>query len=114
MGMFDKLIVDMPLPLSDGQRLPVKPDWQTKDLRRNLDTYRITSDGHLWLLSYDDLDQEDTVELDPEAFNQMERVYYNGQLSFYDVLNERGWIEYLATFANGQITKIKLKVYRTT
>lgn len=43
MGMFDNLLCEYPLPL-DGM---TGVEWQTKDLRCELETYRITADGVL-------------------------------------------------------------------
>lgn len=99
MGMFDWLTCDAPLAVPAHQGL----DFQTQSLENGLHRYRITADGELWLARYDDL---------TEVFSEPERVPFDGEVRFYDVLDVAGapdeWVEYTAQFSGGKMQSLEL------
>ena len=93
MGMFDDLTVEYPLP--DIGKAQVR-EWQTKDLSRTLDRYRLTNEGILLR----------------ETTNGVMPVNYHGYLEFYGNDGDgdpRGkeWFEYCAKFVDGKCVHIE-------
>lgn len=97
MSVFDTLHCDYPLPDPEFQ----SEEFQTKDLDRTLDRYRISADGRLWRLPRrTDLFTKDTRP--PDAAEQAEDMQYHGELCFY-TSTAKGWIEYHAQFTHGYL-----------
>ncbi len=97
MGVYDTIKSDYPLPDPEYQDV----EFQTKDLNRTLDRYRITADGRLRrLLRRIDLFAKDTHSLD--AAGKEEDMNYHGELCFYTD-TDKGWLEYRARFTHGNL-----------
>lgn len=79
MSMFDDLICEYPLP--DGETATT---FQTKSFDRALDVYKITEKGEL---------------LHPN----IGRVQFTGTCNFYTSKRTGEWLEYVATFKDGQL-----------
>jgi hypothetical protein len=100
MGMFDEIRCHFPLPDPRDQ----DRGFQTKDLNRALDLYRITADGNLEIKTWD-LDG-------PNGFTSYwESVDITGEVQFHDLddeapAGESGWLCYTAQFEHGKVTRI--------
>ena len=109
MGMYDVIIVKDKLPWTDEmweEGLPIEyTEFQTKGLDSYLSTYKIEN-GRLLLQQSEKGNWLDTN--------------YHGKLNFYDyVPNDRPgsndcWIEFTATFTNGQAEKIEVASFTKT
>lgn len=97
MSLFDTVQCDYPLPDPEFQH----EEFQTKDLARALDRYRITADGRLLRLPRRVAQfAQDTRP--PDATEPAEDVNYHGDLCFY-TSTAQGWIEYHARFTHGYL-----------
>lgn len=136
MSMFDRVIVEYPLP--DAGAAAVK-QWQTKDLNCGMDNYKITASGRLLeeRVHYEDRSDPNAKKgsfgsiagcMTPvhEAWADMN---YHGVLNFYGDANtgqlrrismkpetfgvdmnhpeETEWFEYNAKFTDGSLVEIK-------
>jgi hypothetical protein len=109
MGMFDKVICEVPLP--DGWK-PEASDLQTKDFECCLTTIKISSDGKLHRLEWEsepyDLDEPDWLGMTKGLRRINERwaeIWFHGFMNFYG--NETdGWHEYSAKFTDGELVSI--------
>lgn len=127
--MFDNITCKYPLSVEGANEL----EYQTKDTPRQfLDDYEIKEDGTLHYLNYDTVDNSNIAKWrkeNPNATEEplwdvsdyagcMERVdeewlqeLFTGVVQFYsfwDDNKQKGWIEWAATFANGEIQHLKL------
>ncbi len=101
MSVFDTIHCDYPLPDPEYQ----DEEFQTKDLDRTLDRYRITADGRLWRLPRKIAPfAKDTPP--PDAADKSEDMNYHGELCFYTD-TDKGWLEYHARFTYGTVDWIR-------
>ena len=101
MSLYDTLHCDYPLPDPEFQG----EEFQTKDLEKTLDRYRISADGRLWRLPRRiDLFAKDNRP--PDAAEQAEDMKYHGELCFY-TSTDQGWLEYDARFTHGTLDWIR-------
>ena len=91
MGMFDEVIVEVPLR-DEGEAIRVGGGWQTKDFRCLLDKLYITPYGRLEITNQET--DELTVDLD-----------FHGEFDFY-TSRDGTWYEYRAKFTNGWLQSI--------
>ncbi len=102
MGMFDNIKVNYPLPDADLWKVALRTQkWQTKSLECQMYTYVITAEGRLLLINSHRTAEGTNIDM------QM-----HGNIVFYDMLGtvntpSEMWLEYTATFDNGQLTEIK-------
>jgi hypothetical protein len=130
MGMYDIIIIKDKLPWSDdmwAEGLPNRcAEFQTRDLDNCLFTYKLEN-SRLLLQKFK---EEKWVNPEPDneySFGRLQRTgeywedtNYHGKLKFYDyVTNEKignndCWIEFTATFTNGQADKIEVFKFEKT
>jgi hypothetical protein len=129
MGMFDSLKVQLPLPLNKKeQKLFSNVNWddvvfQTKDLECTLSNFTITKKGILsyakikgeWVRTMTEKEEKKAKKSNkfvwPHKFVEKSRRYvkhkFDGKVYFYDsVLDINGnewWVEFYASFVNGNI-----------
>ena len=96
MSLFDTIHCDYPLPDPEFQH----EEFQTKDLERTLDRYRITADGRL--LQLPRRVAQFAQDARPPDAKQAEDMNYHGDLGFY-TSTAKGWIEYHARFTHGYL-----------
>lgn len=128
MGMFDTIHCKYPLSVEGANDY----EYQTKDLHRALDLFKIELDGTLWVIEFDIEDQSKATkwkkenpgkELPPElkglagiagratrVNKRWIRVHYNRTINFYTSLSpaHSGWIEWRAKFVDGKTDAITL------
>ncbi len=117
MGMYDNITVKYPLPLPEYQARV----FQTKDTPTQfLDSYEIDETGQLRVEEYEVEDRSDPNETGIKRIigmiTRINRRWTNsnftGEINFYDSLSfdpeNRGWIEFTATFVEGKLKKIEL------
>ena len=139
MGMFDTIICKYPLPRPDDP-MELKDfnfnntDFQTKDLEKALFQYEIKEDGSFWIRKT----ECELVKGNKKAKSMMDRFGYmkvikewweptkfTGTIEFYNILGfdtkfDRDafqndyWIEYIATFIDGQIAAVGLLKFEGT
>ena len=143
MGMFDTLIINKELPLTQKQKKIFshidweKQSFQTKSLENALSTYTLKKNGKL----YTDLIEGEHVRTMTEEEEKKERkknrwvwpyefveksrkevvVKYTGDLDFYDMVTDihenEWWFEFQAKIVDGvlkgKIKTIKLEINRT-
>lgn len=113
MGMFDDIVVKVPLPdMPEG----FVPEFQTKSLERLLDNYEIREDGTLWREEYDLEDHSDPTAEGLLRFagaltkvNQrwVQETDFTGEVTFYDWMPEvKEMLEYSAYFVKGQLREL--------
>jgi len=137
--MFDTITCKYPLPRPDNP-MELKDfnfnstSFQTKDLENVLDDYEIREDGSLWIRRT----ESEHVEGDKKAKSFIDRfghmklikewwepTKFTGVIEFYnsigfdckfdrDSCENDYWIEYIATFVDGQITTIGLLKFQGT
>ena len=96
MGMFDRLICDMPLPGGEANN-PHGDHFHTKGLDCDLGVYRITEDSRLVC----EKPGRDCGESGP-------RDEFHGFLNFYTCAwNGKDWREYRAKFTDGKCVGIE-------
>lgn len=123
MGMFDNVIPECPLPDEAAKHVQ---EWQTKSFEQPfLHKYRITAEGRLLgeLVHYEDRSDPTAPEGSIAALagcmtavhDGWEDTNYDGVLNFYGTTTpdwQGEWVEYDATFKNGQLEKIeRMKSY---
>ena len=111
MGMFDNVEVEYPLPDEAARHVG---EWQTKDLDCWMDVYRLTAEGRLMEEVYHTEDRSDK-SAPPGSLASVRGIWskvhedwkdmnYHGVLNFYGhTTHGREWVEYNATFTNGQL-----------
>lgn len=134
MGMYDTIIVVEALPLTEEMKelgldtLLLNGDFQTKDLDNTLGVYVMQS-GKLFLKRYK---IEEWVGGDEKSPNWLDRigylkredeyldpVKYHGTILFYHYIDDLNgkwdcWVEYEATFTEGELSKIELVKFEKT
>jgi len=122
--MFDTIIVKDKLPWTDemwAEGLPNKCiEFQTKDLDNSLANYKIEN-SRLLMQKFKEQKWTDPKSNNEFSFGRLERTgeywedqNYHGKLSFYDYCsndkpgNNDCWVEFTATFTNGQVDKIEV------
>lgn len=111
--MFDTLTVEVELP--DGRK-PNVYGFQTKSLENILANYKITPYGRLFVRIYDlvykgEYDpgwtkDGETIPRFEEENERWEDTNYHGIIIFYPANGE--WVDYKATFTNGQLITIEV------
>jgi len=91
MGMFDTLKCNFPLPNKEAQ----DKEFQTKELRCEMDQLEITSGGRLVRIKSGYDDEECVLDLN-----------YHDDIYFYTDIG-KDWYEYRAKFNNGQLQTIE-------
>jgi hypothetical protein len=139
MGMFDTITCKYPLPRPDNP-MELKDfnfnstSFQTKDLENGLDNYEIREDGSLWIRRT----ESERVEGDKKAKSFIDRfghmklikewwepTKFTGVIEFYNSIGFDGevdrdsyekdyWVEFIATFVDGQITTVGLLKFEGT
>ena len=139
MGLYDSIKCKYPLPRPDNP-MELKDfnfnstSFQTKDLENILEDYEIREDGSLWIRRT----ESEYVEGDKKAKSLIDRLghmklikewweptKFTGVIEFYNSIGFDGevdrdsyehdyFIEYIATFFNGQITTIGLLKFQGT
>ena len=107
MGMYDSLYCDYPLPLGH-KPLPKGITFQTKELDKLLEWYRITREGRLvkeLCLAPEASPYEGKDLVEPEGGPV--DVDYNGWFRFYERQSHHWW-KFKARFADGQIAEAAL------
>jgi hypothetical protein len=126
MGMYDIITVKDKLPWTDDMWAEGLPnactEFQTKDLMESLANYKIEN-GRLFIQKYKEVKQVgmetcngwgSTLQRTGEYW---EDTNYHGKLSFYDyasndkIGNNDCWVEFVATFTNGQVDKIEVSKF---
>ena len=130
MGMYDILTVKDKLPWTDEmweEGLPIEcTEFQTKGLDECMSNYKIEN-GRLLVQKFKAQKWVDPEPNNEYNFGHFERsgeywedTNYHGKLDFYDyVPNDRPgyndcWIEFTATFTNGQVDKIEVARFEKT
>ena len=127
--MYDTVIVKDKLPWTDEmweEGLPVEcTEFQTKGFNSYLATYKIEN-GRLLLLKFKEVKQVNVETCNGQSstlqrFGEYwEDQNYHGKLEFYDYIpndkpgNNDCWIEFAATFTNGQVEKIEVTEFTKT
>ena len=124
MGMFDYIVCEYPLPVSELQKeMQALPDWekvdfQTKTFDNSLQTFTISEDG----LIYEHKTEREWVE-DEKSPNHLqlmetdagiERRDYTGELNFYGLYLDKKYdffLEFEALFWKGELKEIVLQNY---
>jgi hypothetical protein len=113
MGMFDRLTCRYPLPVKGANDLI----YATKDTpAQYLDNYEIREDGSLWHQEYDIEDHSDPKAKGIMALaGCMTKVargwvpeLMTGEIVFYHLIGDKGWIEFSAYFEAGKIVRLNL------
>ena len=134
MGMFDYVVCDYKLPLTDSQlsQLEDKVDWenmewQTKSFDCALDHYSIEDDGQLYrqIIEYVEVETEnDSTGLEEgQVFGApfktvekgIERVDWTGEVIFYNMIIDKEydyWIEFKCLFWKGDLKEIDLLEFK--
>ena len=119
MGMFDNITCDWPLPVptSDDELLnkfpvlanPIQMHFQTKDLGCTMNTFVITNEGRLVVMTSNHFKKH---------VNSTNVENFSGTINFYDSVisdemfkpeyDKSGWLEYQAIFSNGIIQSVKI------
>ena len=137
--MFDMITCKYPLPRPDNP-MELKDfnfnstSFQTKDLENVLDDYEIREDGSLWIRRT----ESEHVEGDKKAKSFIDRfghmklikewwepTKFTGVIEFYNSIGFDGevdrdsyekdyWVEFIATFVDGQITTVGLLKFEGT
>lgn len=121
MGMFDYVRVEMPLP---GFNCVPDKDvlFQTKDLTNAMETYVITDSGELYREDCDYTFVDDSEHLlggyIQEIPNTTRREYltdHHGDIVFYISGKDipgigTGWVDYVARFTNGKLSRISMHI----
>jgi len=137
--MFDTITCKYPLPRPDNP-MELKDfnfnstSFQTKDLENVLDDYEIREDGSLWIRRT----ESEHVEGDKKAKSFIDRfghmklikewwepTKFTGVIEFYNSIGFDGevdrdsyekdyWVEFIATFVDGQITTVGLLKFEGT
>jgi len=137
--MFDTITCKYPLPRPDNP-MELKDfnfnstSFQTKDLENVLDDYEIREDGSLWIRRT----ESERVEGDKKAKSFIDRfghmklikewwepTKFTGVIEFYNSIGFDGevdrdsyekdyWVEFIATFVDGQITTVGLLKFEGT
>lgn len=137
--MFDTITCKYPLPRPDNP-MELKDfnfnstSFQTKDLENGLDNYEIREDGSLWIRRT----ESERVEGDKKAKSFIDRfghmklikewwepTKFTGVIEFYNSIGFDGevdrdsyekdyWVEFIATFVDGQITTVGLLKFEGT
>jgi len=130
MGMYDIITVKDKLPWTDEvweEGLPnACTEFQTKGLNESISNYKIEN-GRLLLQKFKVHKWADSEPGSEHSFGRLERsgeywedTNYHGKLSFYDYKpndvpgNNDCWIEFTATFTNGQVDKIEVANFEKT
>lgn len=108
MGMFDHIRCKYPLPVRGANDL----SYQTKDTpAQALDHYVIRADGTLWHQAYDVEDRSDPTAVGMRRLigsairvrKRWRRERLSGEIIFYADLPPKGWLEFRARFADGEL-----------
>lgn len=134
MGMYDTIIVVENLPLTEEMKelgldiLLLNGDFQTKDLDNTLGVYVIQG-GRLFLKRYKTEEWVPGDEKSPKWIDRigylkredeyLDPVGYHGTILFYHYIDDINgkwdcWVEYKATFTEGQLSKIELVKFEKT
>lgn len=113
MGMFDDIVVKVPLP---DMPAGFEPAFQTKSLVRFLDNYEIREDGTLWHEQYDTEDRSDPNATGLMAFAGMwskvnprwvQETDFTGEVEFHDWMADAALLlSYSAYFVEGQMHEL--------
>lgn len=120
MGLFDYVTVEVPLP--DGYTPASNERFQTKNFDNAMMTLKITANGRLEILLFD---EEYVGEYHPEwaedgfTIPRYERINerwsewherdgskFHGRFTFYGIDDQNKWHEYIAKFTDGQLEEI--------
>ena len=125
MGMFDYIICEYPLPVSEVEKeMETLPDWdkvefQTKAFDNVLQTFTISEDG----LVYEHKVEREWVEDEKSPMGTslmekdagIERRDYTGELNFYGLYLDKKYdffLEFKALFWKGELKEIDLHEHR--
>jgi hypothetical protein len=130
MGTYDSIDCKYPLPLpKDCEELKDFNfnglRFQTKDFDCGLELYEIREDGTVWRFEFETIiDESKPSDKWGPAYKRVNEhwdqlCHFTGTINFYDFIqfdtyNNDYWIEYEATFNNGQLIDIKLSKFSTT
>jgi hypothetical protein len=132
MGMFDYVVCDYKLPLSETElsQLKTKVDWENMEFQTksfvewsSLEHFSIEEDGQLYkkVVEYEENDDREVDGDFPftpplKAVERgIERVDYTGEISFYNMIideDEDFWVEFKALFWKGDLKEIHLEDFK--
>lgn len=121
MGLFDTIFCEMELPLTDEIKKELsninwkEVDFQTKDLNRSMDSYKIDKDGNLFFVKVEG-DMVDCKEsFSGKRFVETNKTFiadtHFGVIEFYHYIDQNDfnyWVEFKSKIDDGKVRSIEL------